>query len=43
MPPFETLVFCTSHVAGPAEWAARYRRWLDHHRAQPWDAMRYGA
>jgi hypothetical protein len=40
MPPFATLVFCTSHVAGPAEWAARYRRWLDHHRAQPWgDAL----
>jgi hypothetical protein len=35
MPPFETLVFCTSHVAGPAEWAARYRRWLDHHCACP--------
>jgi hypothetical protein len=37
-PPFETLVFCTSYVAGPVEWAARYRRWLEHHQSQPWGA-----
>lgn len=31
-----TLVFCTSYVAGAADWAGRYRRWLQHHRAIPW-------
>lgn len=34
----KTLVFCTSHVAGPREWELRYRRWLRHHAALPWGA-----
>ena len=35
---FRTLVFCTSYMAGEADWMSRYQRWLGHHRALPWDA-----
>lgn len=34
---FETLVFCTSYIAGQGEWVARYERWLNHHAVLPFD------
>jgi hypothetical protein len=34
---FETLVFCTSYIAGQGEWVARYESWLDHRAALPFD------
>jgi hypothetical protein len=36
-PNFETLVFCTSHIAGRGEWVGRYERWLNHHAALPFE------
>lgn len=34
---FDTLVFCTSYIADEDGWNGRYRRWLAHHAALPWD------
>ena len=34
---FDTLVFCTSYIAGRADWVARYERWLDHHAVLPFE------
>ena len=34
---FETLVFCTSYVAGQGDWVARFERWLNHHAALPFE------
>jgi hypothetical protein len=32
---FDTLVFCTSHIADRQAWTSRYQRWLEHHAALP--------
>lgn len=40
MSGFETLLFCTSHVAGEPQWQQRYRRWLQHHAAIDWGDAR---
>jgi len=34
---FDTLVFCTSYIAGRGDWIARYERWLDHHAGLPFE------
>jgi hypothetical protein len=40
MRKFQTLIFCTSHMADAEAWHGRYRRWLQHHAAIPWtDAL----
>lgn len=34
---FDTLVFCTSHIADREAWTSRYLRWLEHHAALPFE------